>query len=126
MLAAATSTLGGPYPSIGDSMTRVARLYGTGPTAAATVYGKSHVRLRQPDGHLLAYADDRIEFREGTVQAQGFYDLTDRSAGKTWFIPTIGTTGSFRGKLGRITYRPARPGGDEAVVITMCPGGMLR
>lgn len=126
VVGTATSTLGGPYPSVGDSATRVALLYDAGHTAAATVYGKSHVRLRRPDGHLLAYADDKIEFRDGTVQAQGFYDLTDRSAGRSQFIPAIGTTGSFRGKLGRIAYRPARPGGDPAVVIAMCPAGMLK
>ncbi|MFI9161987.1 allene oxide cyclase barrel-like domain-containing protein [Kitasatospora aureofaciens] len=118
--------LDGASPAPGDSGVYLRRLYGAGTEPVATVYGKGGVQQRLSDGHLLAYADERIEFADGTVQARGFYDLTDAAAGAAQYIPTIGSTGVFRDKAGRITFRAVRPGREFSAEIEMCPTGMFR
>jgi hypothetical protein len=116
----------GRPPALGDSTAYVRHLYGAGAKPAATVYGTSHVRRHLPGGHLLGYLDERIELADGTVQAQGFYDLTAAHAGRTQHVPTVGLTGSFRDKMGRRTFRTPRNGGTSSAAIEMCPAGMLK
>ncbi len=113
-----------PSGGIGDSSVSVGRLYST--ATSAKVYGENYVRMRLSDGHLLGYANDLIEFGDGTVQAQGFYDLTNADAGQQEFIPTIGTTGVFRNKLGRFTFRTEQAGKQFSASIEMCPAGILK
>ncbi|MEY9946413.1 hypothetical protein [Kitasatospora sp. GAS1066B] len=117
--------LGGSTPGVGDSGVYLRELYDGGTSPAATVYGAGGVQLRQSDGHLLAYADEQIVFDDGTVQAQGFYDLTDATAGGSQYIPTIGATGVFHNKAGRLTFRTVQPGREFSAEIQMCPTGMF-
>lgn len=116
----------GRSPELGDGSAYVRRLYGPEAEPTATVYGTSHVRRRLPNGHLLGYVDERIEFADGTVSAQGFYDLTAAMAGTSQYVPTIGLTGSFRDKMGRRTFHTVAQGGDFSATIEMCPAGMLK
>ncbi|MFF9351708.1 hypothetical protein [Streptomyces sp. NPDC014734] len=125
-----TSLAGAPpldrSPKLGDGSAYVRHLYGSGAEPTATVYGTSHVRRRMPNGHLLGYVDERIEFPDGTVTAQGFYDLTAAMAGTSQYVPTIGLTGSFRDKMGRRTFHTVARDGEFSADIEMCPAGMLK
>ncbi|MCX4638591.1 hypothetical protein OG301_34705 [Streptomyces platensis] len=113
-------------PRLGDGSAYVRHLYGAEAEPTATVYGTSHVRRRMPNGHLLGYVDERIEFADGTMSAQGFYDLTAAMAGASQYVPTIGLTGSFRDKMGRRTFHTVAQGGKFSAGIEMCPAGMLK
>lgn len=113
-------------PAIGDGAAYVRRLRNAATGLTATVYGTSHVRTHMANGHLLGYVDERIEFDEGTVQAQGLYDLTAAEAGASQYVPVIGLTGSFRDKMGRHTFRAAGASGNLRGAIDMCPAGMLK
>lgn len=111
---------------IGDGSAYVRHLFGPGAEQVATVYGTSHVRRRMSNGHLLGYVDERIEFADGTVSAQGFYDLTAAMAGTSQYVPTIGLTGGFRDKMGRRTLHAVEGRGRSDTTIRMCPAGMLK
>ncbi|MTD58853.1 allene oxide cyclase barrel-like domain-containing protein [Amycolatopsis pithecellobii] len=116
------NTLGGPYPAIGDSATYVHQLHDHGGNQVATIHGKTNVRLRMADGGLLEFFDERIEFGDGTVLAQGYYE---RGAGAQ-FLPLIGTAGVFRDKLGRRTFEPLDAAGSATTTFTLCPAGILK
>jgi hypothetical protein len=120
------STLGGSYPSVGDSATYVHRLYDASGATAATVYGKSNVRLRMVDGDLLENVDEQIRFADGTVQAQGYYELGAAARGRDQFLPMIGTDGVFRDKLGRRTFHPLTAGQTADTAVKLCPADMLK
>lgn len=117
------SELAGPYPDVGDSSTYVHRLYGADQALTATVYGKTNVRLRLPDGGLLEYVDEQIEFGDGTVRSQGYYEV---GSAQGQFLPMIGTDGVFRDKLGRRTFRPLAAGQTATTTVKLCPAGMLK
>jgi hypothetical protein len=118
--------MGGPYPSIGDSATYVHQLYDADGSRVATVYGESNVRLRLADGGLLEYVDETIDFDDGTVRSQGYYELGDAAGTSDQYLPVIGTDGVFRDKLGRRPFVPLAAGQSGTTSLSLCPAGILK
>lgn len=112
--------LAGPYPRVGDSATYLTKLY-EGGQQVGTVYGTANIPRRLPGGHLLEYSDERITLFGGVIETEGFYDLTKARAHKWQYLPAIGISGGFQGKLGRRSFQILKAGASLNAKIELCP-----
>ncbi|QMU71580.1 hypothetical protein [Streptacidiphilus sp. P02-A3a] len=117
--------LGGPYPeSIGGSSTYLDYLYDSSGKKVATVYGKANVSLRLKNGDLAEYSDEQIEFADGVIQTQGFYDITAAAKKGTWeYLPAIGVSGRYQGMVGQRHFEITQLGKSLNGWIQLCLPG---
>jgi hypothetical protein len=116
--------LGGPYPrSVGGSSTYLDHLYDSTGRQVATVYGKANVPMRLAGGDLAEYSDERIEFSDGVLETQGFYDITRAEKGVWQYLPAVGVEGRYRGMVGKRHFKITKLGKSLVGRLELCPAG---
>lgn len=119
--------LGGPYPfSVGGSSTYLDRLYDAGGAQVATVYGKANVPMKLANGDMVEYSDERVEFADGVVETEGFYDITQAGAGVWQYLPAVGISGRYKDMLGKRHFRITKLGASLSGWIELCPAGAAK
>lgn len=110
----------GPYPSVGDSSAYITYLFDSKGTKIGTVYGESNVSYRQPDGDIIEYTGETIDLPGGTVKTAGFFDINKGLKGIWEYLPVLGVSGIYRGKLGRRSFQIVKPGILLNAEIELC------
>ena len=106
---------------MGDSATYLTHLYDSDGKQVGTVEGKANIPYTLPNGDVLEYSEERITLPGGVIETQGFYNLTQGLA-KVWqFLPAIGVSGGYEGKLGKREFQIVKKGADLNVKISLCP-----
>lgn len=114
--------LGGRYPyNVGGSATYFDRLTNADGKKTATVYGRANVPSRLENGDMAEYSDERIEFSDGAIEAQGIYDITKAEKGDWQYLPVIGVEGRYRGMLGKRYFQITKMGKSLNGWIELCP-----
>ncbi|MFF9351706.1 hypothetical protein [Streptomyces sp. NPDC014734] len=116
--------LGGRYPyNIGGSATYFDHLTDADGKRIATVYGKAEIPSRLDNGDMAEHSDERIEFADGAVEAQGIYDITRAEKGAWQYLPVIGIEGRYRGMIGKRHFQITKMGKSLNGWIELCPAG---
>ncbi|WP_190143929.1 allene oxide cyclase barrel-like domain-containing protein [Streptomyces glebosus] len=114
--------LGGRYPyNVGGSATYFDRLTDADGKRIATVYGRANIPSRLENGDMAEYSDERIEFSDGAVEAQGIYDITKAEKGAWQYLPVVGIEGRYRGMLGKRHFQITKMGKSLNGWIELCP-----
>lgn len=114
--------LGGPFPSVGDSGTYLDRLHDRSGNQVGTVYGLINVPFALPDGDLVEHSDERIDLPDGSVEAAGLFNVTQADGHKAWqFLPLVGTSGRYRGMVGKRHFQILEFRHSLNARIEMCP-----
>jgi hypothetical protein len=121
IISVSLNEIGGPYPAVGDSAVYLTRFYDPAGKLVGTVYGKANIPFKNPDGHVMEYSEERIELDGGVVETEGFYDITNGIAGEWQFLPALGTSGGYRDKLGKRSFRILKPNALLNAKIELCP-----
>ncbi len=111
----------GAYPAVGDSTTYITHLYNAAGQQVGTVTGKANIPFTRPNGDIMEYSEETIELPGGTIDTQGFYDITKGLAGAWLFIPAVGTGGGYKGKLGKRSFQITKVGESLNARIEVCP-----
>jgi hypothetical protein len=113
--------VGGPWPSVGDSGTYVDYLYDPDGKQVGTIYGKIAVLYARPDGHLMQWADERIELAGGVIEVQGIFDVTQAETGTWEYGPAVGTSGGYKEKVGKRWFQIVEFRKRLNAKIELCP-----
>jgi len=83
----------------GDYMSKV--LDSAGTQIATVTGGRIHILGERPsDGHLMDHAKEDIALADGTIHAEGVFDLNILMDGGWQGLPLVGTSGRYRGMIG--------------------------
>lgn len=114
--------LGGPYPyNVGGSATYFDYLNDADGKRIATLYGRANIPSRLDNGDMAEYSDERIEFSDGAVEAQGIYNITRAEKGAWQYLPVVGVEGRYRGMLGKRHFQITKMGKSLNGRIELCP-----
>ncbi|WP_428934064.1 allene oxide cyclase barrel-like domain-containing protein [Streptomyces sp. ACT015] len=99
-----TVTGAGPDPTkpqIGQHGVYSMRVY----NAAGEVIGEQRdgttdVYAQAPNGHFLVHGVEDFKLNDGSIHAEGNYDLTSTLAHEWQVVPAVGTSGRYKGKRG--------------------------
>lgn len=106
-------------PSSGDSFTFTSdALDATGATVG-TIVGGSKVLTVLPDGQILSFIDETITFADGSVRNFGPYDQTTYQSGGRVVVLSVGTAGTYRGRVGTLTAEGTGTQGVERLTIRL-------
>jgi hypothetical protein len=127
MIDGSVRDLGGKYPyNVGGSATYFDYLKDAHGKRLATVYGSANVPSRLENGDMAEYSDERIEFSDGAVEAQGIYNITEAEKGAWQYLPVVGTEGKYRGMIGKRHFQITKMGVALKGWIELCPAGMSK
>lgn len=62
--------------------------------------GTTDVYAQAPNGHFLVHGNENVQLNDGSIHAEGDYDLTATLAHTWQSVPAVGTSGRYRGLKG--------------------------
>ncbi|WP_158710309.1 allene oxide cyclase barrel-like domain-containing protein [Streptomyces sp. NRRL F-5126] len=62
--------------------------------------GTTDVYAQAPNGHFLVHGVEHFKLNDGSIHAEGNYDLTSTLEHKWQLVPAVGTSGRYKGKRG--------------------------
>jgi hypothetical protein len=106
-------------PSPGDSFTFTSDALDASGATVGSIVGGSRVLAVLPSGRILSFIDETITFADGSVRNFGPYDQTTYQAGGQVVVLSVGTGGTYRGRVGTLTAEGTGTFGVERLTIRL-------